>query len=105
MGIPVAETPPQGLDAYWLGVWRHALKVMKAQGTWAWELKPQLDELVESWMAAQAARLDGKGPEWDRCVKRAMALADQLALTPRGRKAAGIGDNESEAADEFAALA
>lgn len=33
----------------------------------------------------------GLPTQWDRHAKRAAALADQLALTPRGRKAAGIG--------------
>lgn len=42
--------------------------------------------------------------QWDRHAKRAAALADQLALTPRGRKAAGIGeqrDDEPQPADPF----
>lgn len=60
MGVPTAETPPRGLDAYWLGVWRHALKVLKAQGSWAWEQKPLLDEYVFALRAADQARLGFK---------------------------------------------
>jgi hypothetical protein len=106
MGIPVAETPPEGLcDAYWLGVWRHALKCMKEQGSWAWELRPLLDEYVFALMDAVVARDDEDRLSWDRSMKRAMALADQLALTPRGRKAAGVGISSEELdVDPFAAL-
>lgn len=122
MGLPTAETPPEGLDAYWLGVWRHALKQLKEQGSWAWEQKPLLDEYVHALRAAEDARKGFKWldalevyaenaddlPEiawstlrgiasglpnvWDRHAKRAMSLADQLALTDRGRKAAGVFD-------------
>lgn len=129
--VPTAEKPPQGLDAYWLGVWRHALKTLKDQGTWAWELKPLLDEYVFAMKGAADARegfawLDrledvaeseiewtvlkqiaaGLPTQWDKHTKRAAALADQLALTPRGRKAVGVGDqdDDTEAADPFAAL-
>jgi hypothetical protein len=35
MGTPTAERPPRGLDANWLGVWRHALKTLQKQGSWA----------------------------------------------------------------------
>jgi hypothetical protein len=117
MGVPTAERPPEGLNAYWLGTWRHALKVLKEQGTWAWELKPLLDEYVFALRAAEAARdgfawlealeqyaedaadlpeiawtvlreiASGLPTQWDRHTKRAAALADQLLLTPRGRKA------------------
>ena len=54
--VPTAERPPKGLSAEWLGVWRHALRVMKEQGTWAWELKPLLDEYVYALVAAERAR-------------------------------------------------
>lgn len=133
--VPTAEKPPKGLDAYWLGVWRTALKQLKDQGSWAWEQKPLLDEYVFALRAAEATR-DGFGwlealekyadqadelPEiawtvlreiasslptqWDRHTKRAASLADQLGLTPRGRKAAGIVINEDEeAGDPFDAL-
>lgn len=124
MGVPTAEQPPRGLSAYWLGVWRHALKQLQAQGSWAWESKPLLDEYVYALKAAEDARkgfkwLDaleeyaenaddtpeiawtvlgriasGLPSQWDKHTKRAMALADQLALTDRGRKAAGIRDDD-----------
>ena len=43
--------------------------------------------------------------QWDRHAKRASALADQLALTPRGRKAIGLVSDDDEApSDPFAAL-
>ncbi len=126
MGTPTAERPPHGLDAYWLGCWRHALKTLQAQETWAWEQKLLLDEYVYALKAAEEARkgfkwLDalevyaenadelpeiawgtlakiagGLPTAWDRHTKRAMALADQLSLTDRGRKAAGCGDSEDD---------
>lgn len=122
--VPTAERPPEGLNAYWLGVWRHALKQLQDQGSWAWEQKPLLDEYVYALKAAEDARKGFKWldalevyaenaddlPEiawstlrgiasglpnvWDRHAKRAMALADQLALTDRGRKAADIHDGD-----------
>lgn len=122
--LPTAERSPPGLNSYWTHTWRHALKQLKEQGSWAWEQKPLLDEYVFALRAAEATR-DGFGwldaleryaedaddlPEiawqtlgqiaaglptqWDRHTKRAMALADQLALTVRGRRAAGIGDSD-----------
>lgn len=131
---PAAESPPRGLTAYWLGVWRCALRVLKEQGTWSWEQKPLLDEYVHALRGAEAAReglkwLDaleayananssempqvswatlgriasGLPAQWDRHVKRAAALADQLALTPRGRKAAGIRADQGD--DPFAQFA
>ena len=134
--LPTAERPPQGLNAYWLGVWRHALKAMQEQGTWAWELRPLLDEYVEALRAAAQTRegfkwldaleayaedaddlpeiawsvlreIAGSLPtQWDRHTKRAAALADQLALTPRGRKAIGLGnsDEDEKPKDPFAGL-
>jgi hypothetical protein len=105
MGLPVAETPPQGLDAYWLGVWRHALKVQQEQGSWAWELKPLLDEYVFALIAAKEFRGEDQDAKWDRAAKRAQSLADQLALTARGRKAAGVAILEDDQpGDPFAAL-
>lgn len=133
--VPTAERPPKGLDAYWLGVWRHALKAMREQGTWEWELRPLLDEYVFALRAAEAARdgfawlaaleryaedadelpdiawtvlreiAGGMPTQWDRHTKRAAALADQLVLTPRSRKAHGlIDEDEDEPDDPFAAL-
>jgi len=47
----------------------------------------------------------GLPAQWDRHTKRAAALADQLALTPRGRKAIGlVSDDEEVTVDPFAAL-
>lgn len=130
--VPTAEKPPEGLNAYWLGVWRHCLKTLKDQGSWAWEQKPLLDEYVFAMRGAADARkgfkwLDhlaeavasedvdwvvlrtiatGLPTQWDRHVKRAAALADQLGLTPRGRKAGGIGGRQEadEPADPFGDL-
>jgi hypothetical protein len=132
---PTAERPPRGLNAYWTHVWDHALKVLRDQGTWAWEQKPLLDEYVYALRAAERTRdgfawLDaleryvddaddvpeiawtvlgqiagGLPAQWDRHVKRATGLADALVLTPRSRKAHGIGsEDEDEAPGPFAAL-
>lgn len=95
-GTPTAEKPPEGLDAYWLGTWRHALKVMKQQGTWTWESKPLLDEYVFALIEAQGCRLAGERLAWHRAAQRAMALADQLVLTERARKQLGIHDDEAD---------
>lgn len=133
--VPVAERPPKGLNAYWLGVWRHALKTLKAQGSWAWEQRPLLDEYVYALMGAKEARdgfkwlesleeyVDANSADmpaiswtvlgqtasglptlWDKHTKRAAALADQLALTPRGRKAANLGNSDEGPADPLAGL-
>lgn len=121
---PTAERSPSGLSSYWTHVWDHALKQLQAQGSWAWEQKPLLDEYVFALKGAEDARngfkwLDaleeyadgaddlpeiawmtlgkiaaGLPIQWDRHTKRAMALADQLALTDRGRKAAGVGNSD-----------
>lgn len=128
MGTPTAERPPRGLDANWLGVWRHALKTLQEQGSWAWEQAPLLAEYVYALREAEKAReslpalarelgvwlrdhpgdqtpvawttvgkiASGAPVQWDRHVKRAMALADQLALSDRGRRAAGQGAGEPE---------
>lgn len=90
MPRPVAETQPDGLDAYWSGVWQHVLKVLKEQGTWAWEQRPLVDEYVFALAYARVARDEQEMKVWDTLAKRASGLADQLALTPRGRKAAGL---------------
>jgi hypothetical protein len=104
--IPTAETMPEGLDAYFAGVWRHALKAMKAQKTWTWEQRPLLDEYVFALIHAKEARLEGETKPWDTHSKRASVLADQLALTPRGLKAVKakeINDADDDA-DPFAGL-
>lgn len=141
MPVPTAEKPPRGLNAYWLGVWRHALKTLKAQGTWAWEQKPLLDEYVYALKAAEEARVgypwlealeqyaererdelpevawtvlrqiaDAVPANWDRHSKRASALAEQLVLTPKARRALKLkpeskeGEDGGENKDPFAAL-
>ena len=135
MARPTAERSPSGLNSYWTHVWEHALKQLKAQGSWAWEQKPLLDEYVFALKGAEDARngfgwLDalekyaddadelpdiawgalrtiatGLPVQWDKHTKRAMALADQLALTERGRKAADVGkQDDDERADPFADL-
>lgn len=98
---PAAERHPEGLDAYWTHVWEHALKVMKEQGTWAWELRPLLDEYVFALIAADHARRHDDETKWDRCSKRAHLLANTLILTPDARRRHGGSDTE-EAADPFA---
>jgi hypothetical protein len=104
--------------------------VLKAQGSWSWELKPLLDEYVFALRAAEATRdgfawldaleryadsgaempdiawkvlgeIAGSLPtQWDRHAKRAATLADQLALTPRGRKAVGLGFSDDQQASD-----
>ncbi|GAC1406101.1 MAG: hypothetical protein NVSMB60_25780 [Mycobacterium sp.] len=102
--VPAAERPPEGLDAWWLGVWRGALKALKEQGSWAWQQRPLLDEYVFALIAAQSARDDEDAGVWDRHVRRASVLADQLALTPRGRKAVGVGEESDGNGDPLQAL-
>jgi hypothetical protein len=117
---PTAERPPSGLNAYWTHTWDHALTVLKDQGTWAWELKPLLDEYVFALKAAEDARVGfkwlehleeevasedvdwlvlqriagGLPTQWDRHTKRAAALAELLVLTPKAQKAHGLGGEE-----------
>lgn len=97
---------PGGLNADWSSVWRLAHKALVDQGSWFPELRPLLDEYAFALQEAECARLQGEAVQWDRHAKRAAGLADQLALTPRGRKAVGVGDqgDTTEAADPFAAL-
>jgi hypothetical protein len=89
--IPTAETPPEGLNAYWLGTWRHALKTLKAQGSWAWEQKPLLDEYVFALKAAEDAR---RGFDWlDSLEKYVDANADDMptiSWTVLGQIAGGL---------------
>jgi hypothetical protein len=123
---PTFERPPSGLDSYWTHVWEHALRLSKEQGTWGAEIKPLLDEYVFALRAAQATRdgfawlaaleryaedaedlpeiawttlgqiAGGLPTQWDRHAKRAAALADQLALTARGRKAIGLASDDED---------
>jgi hypothetical protein len=70
------------------------------------ELKPLVDEYVLALVGAEVARAADRGSDWDRCVKRASLLADQLALSRRGARAAGlfVGDDEDAPADGLGAL-
>lgn len=116
----------------WLQVWRNTLAELKELGVWAPHVRPLLDEYIWALKGAEDARngfawLDhlegsvaseeidwivlgkvagGLPMAWDRHVKRAAALADQLALTARGRKAAGLIGEESDGddANPFAAI-
>ena len=119
---PTAERPPSGLDSYWTHVWDHALKVLKEQDTWAWELKPLLNEYVYALKGAADARdgfawlehleesvasedinwivlqriAGGLPTQWDRHTKRASALAETLLLTPAARRRHGLGTDSDE---------
>jgi hypothetical protein len=90
MGVGTLEKAPNGLHEPWLGIWRASLRAMQNQGTWNPALRPLLDLYVVALEAAEQARLDGRFSVWDRYARRAMLLADRLALTPRGRRAAGV---------------
>lgn len=111
--VPTAERPPEGLDAYWLGVWRHALKTLKAQETWAWEQKPLLDEYVFALEEAATSRDLAKSDPYhetdkgllhphpgfaqaDRAARRAIVFADTLKLTPEQQRRLTTGGNESD---------
>lgn len=99
-----AERPPS-LPPPWLAVWRHALKRMQADGTWSPATRPLLDMYVTALMQAEEAREKGYAGSWDRAARRASMLADQLALTPRGRKAAGVRPaREADPFERFAAI-
>lgn len=106
------------------------MKVLKQQGTWAWEQKPLLDEYVHALRAAEQARagfawLDhleevvareevdwmvlrsiasGLPTQWDRHTKRAQLLARTLVLTPEARKRYGLIEEEGDK-DAFARFA
>lgn len=116
--VPTAERPPEGLSAYWLGVWRHALKVLKEQGTWAWEQRPLLDEYVfalrEARVSRELAEVDPYHPttagslqphpgfvQADRAARRAVLLAGTLKLTPEEQRKL-VATDGSAAADPFA---
>lgn len=95
---------PSGLDADYSSVWRLALKALTDQETWTPAQRPLLDEYVFALQAAEVARLADEPTHWDRHAKRASVLADQLALSPRGRKAVGCG-NDEQPTDPFARFA
>ena len=85
-------------------MWRHALAVMREQGTWADEQGPLLDEYVLALREAKVARdLADADPyhetekgllhphpgfaQADRAARRAVVLAEQLVLTPKAQRA------------------
>jgi hypothetical protein len=90
MGVATLEIAPKGLSEPWLGYWRATLRQLKAQDTWMVSQRPMLDSYVQALQGAEKARLAGETMAWDKHVKRASHLADLLAITPRGRKAAGL---------------
>ncbi len=90
MGVPTLEKAPGGLSEPWLGYWRVTIKQLKEQGTWKVSQRPLLDSYVFALRGAERARLAGEAVAWDRHAKRASFLADLLAITPRGRRAAGL---------------
>jgi hypothetical protein len=90
MGVPTLEKAPGGLSEPWLGYWRVTLRQLKEQDTWKVSQRPLLDSYVLALQGAEQARLAGESVVWDRHTKRASHLADLLAITPRGRKAAGL---------------
>jgi hypothetical protein len=104
MAIPTLERPPGGLREPWLGLWRVSLRAMQEQGTWTVAQRPLLDLYIGALEGATEARLAGKSTVWDRYARRAVLLAGQLALTPRGRKAAGVHAREPEQPSPFDAL-
>ncbi len=125
--VPAHEKVP-AIKMPWLQVWRNTLRELKEVGVWAPHVRPLLDEYVWALKGAEDARngfawLDsledredvdwvvlgriaaGLPTQWDRHTKRAQALADQLCLTPRGRKAAGLVEEvDGAVADPFADL-
>ena len=100
---PAAERAPTGLGSHWLHTWEHALKVLKAQETWAWEQKPLLDEYVMALREARTSRELAEADPYhetdkgllhphpgfaqaDRAARRAVLLADTLKLTPEQQR-------------------
>jgi hypothetical protein len=104
MGVPTLEKAPNGLREPWLGLWRASLRAMKEQGTWTVAQRPLLDLYISALEAASDARIAGRSTVWDREARKALILAGQLALTPRGRKAAGAHAREPEQPSPFDAL-
>lgn len=105
MAIPALERPPGGLREPGLGYWRASLRAMREQGTWTIAQRPLLDLYVSALEAAAEARKAEKSTVWDREARKAAILADRLALTPRGRRAAGVSATKpADLPDPFAAL-
>jgi hypothetical protein len=105
MAVNGLERAPGGLREPWLGYWRASLKAMQAQGTWTVAQRPLLDMYISAVEAASEARIAKKSTVWDREARKALILAGQLALTPRGRRAAGVSAITTiKPPDPFAAL-
>jgi hypothetical protein len=101
MGVPTLEKAPGGLSEPWLGYWRATLKALQEQDTWKVAQRPLLDAYVYALQGAEAARLEDETTAWDRHAKRAFFLADLLAITPRGRRAAGLRGTVNVPAEEL----
>jgi phage terminase small subunit len=116
--MPTAELPPDVLieeqqadNPEWLELWKSTLKVLKKQGTWKPELRPQLEAYVNYLRLAKQHRAAAEGndftehPESGRVFahpgfalardaeREARALAEVLVLTPTSRRAHGIDDD------------
>lgn len=113
---PAYERPPTKIGAHWTRVWDGALKVLKDQGTWSAEQKPLLDEYVLALKEVADAREAAAGepyktsvhqllhahPGWqqaDRSLKRALALAEVLVLTPKAQDAL-LGEDDGDDPDD-----
>lgn len=90
VGVPTLEKAPSGLSEPWLGYWRATLKALRDQDTWKVAQRPLLDSYVFALQGAEKARLADEPIVWDKHTRRASHFADLLAITPRGRKAAGL---------------
>lgn len=108
------------------------MRVLKEQGTWAWEQKPLLDEYIYALRAAEATRqgfawlealeeyvrqvdevpeiawvvlrevAGGLPTQWDRHTKRAALLANLLVLTPEAQRRHGLRSTDDGEFDPFA---
>lgn len=109
-----SESPPTGLRAPYLALWRGCLEALKRQGTWTPDQKPLLDDYVlavrQSVEHQKVAEADPftvteQGRVYahpgfalaDQAAKRAVLLADTLILSPKARRAHGIDGDEEQA--------
>lgn len=105
MARPKIEAPPAGLGRDELTAWETALTAMKRDATWGLHLHPLLVEYVFALKAARVAREGNQATAWDRHMRRAMTLADQLGLTPGARRRLGVADHKKDdVAAQFADL-
>ena len=107
MGIPSIEKCPGELTSRWAAVWRLSRDEMLEAGTFSATAKVLLDEMVWALANADACRMSGEDAAWDRLAKRGSMLADQLGLSPRGRKALKLlagGQDDEKNTDPFAQL-